>query len=142
MPKIILDGQEIYLAEEQCVTDEILTNTLLPYYPAIGGAKIQREGDTIRIVKTVGTKGNISIEDAILAEFKEANTSINSALQLTWQIKYLEIQQQLEIADLLNLQPQIQAAIDKGEEAISQIHDILNYLKETSAISSSQSMFI
>jgi hypothetical protein len=57
MPKIILDQQEISLTEEQCVSDDILINTLLPYYPSIAGAEIKRDGDTIRIVKTAGTKG-------------------------------------------------------------------------------------
>jgi len=49
MPKIILDQQEISLTEEQCVSDEILINTLLPYYPSIAGAVIKRDDDTIRI---------------------------------------------------------------------------------------------
>jgi hypothetical protein len=57
MPKIILDQQEITLTEEQCVSDEILINTLLPYYPSIAAAEIKRDGDTIKIVKTAGTKG-------------------------------------------------------------------------------------
>lgn len=57
MPKIILDQQEIMLTEEQCVSDEILINTLLPYYPSIAAAEIKRDGDIIKIVKTAGTKG-------------------------------------------------------------------------------------
>ena len=62
MPTIILEGQEISLSAEQCQTDEILKNTLLPFYPAIAGAEIKRETvggeERISLVKGVGTKGN------------------------------------------------------------------------------------
>ena len=42
---------------KQCVSDEILINTLLPYYPSIAAAEIKRDGDIIKIVKTAGAKG-------------------------------------------------------------------------------------
>lgn len=61
MPIIILEGQKILLSPEQCQTDEILRNTLLPFYPALAGAEIKRETvegeERISIIKGVGTKG-------------------------------------------------------------------------------------
>lgn len=114
MPTIYLEGQAIPLTEEQCATDEILINTLLPFYPDAARAEIKREttetGEVkITMVKGTGTKGNC------VAALKASPHRLNPALVMSWQLKNLELQGQLSVETLIALQPQIEKAITVGE---------------------------
>lgn len=78
----------------------------------------------------------------IIQEFNQAEEEINPALKLTWQLKDLERQNQLELADLLHLQPQLEEAIKQGENLISQTNKILQQLQQAQPIPSPFSLFI
>jgi hypothetical protein len=78
----------------------------------------------------------------IIQEFKQGEEEINPALKLTWQLKDLEMQNQLELADLLHLQPQLEEAIKQGENLVSQTNKILQQLQQAQPISSPFSLFI
>jgi len=78
----------------------------------------------------------------IIQEFNQAEEEINPALKLTWQLKDLERQNQLELADLLHLQPQLEEAIKQGENLVSQTNKILQQLQQAQPIPSPFSLFI
>jgi hypothetical protein len=78
----------------------------------------------------------------IIEEFNQEEEEINPALKLTWQLKDLEMQNQLELADLLHLQPQLEEAIKQGENLVSQTNKILQQLQQAQPISSPFSLFI
>jgi hypothetical protein len=78
----------------------------------------------------------------IIQEFNQEEEEINPALKLTWQLKDLEMQNQLELADLLHLQPQLEEAIKQGENLVSQTNKILQQLQQAQPISSPFSLFI
>jgi ribosome-associated translation inhibitor RaiA len=83
-----------------------------------------------------------SFSEEILQQFQQVNQTINPALELTWQLRFSELQNQLKIEDLLNLQPQISQAITQGEDTFAQIEEILKKLTQAPAVASRQSMFI
>lgn len=116
MPIVRLEGQDIPLSPEQAATDESVINTLLPYYPNLAGAEIQREirgeQEYILITQRVGTKGNAKL----LAALVQSPEQLNPAWELSLQLNALQRQERLSLDFLLALQPQIQRAIAVGEE--------------------------
>jgi len=78
----------------------------------------------------------------IIQQFNQAEEEINPALKLTWQLKDLERQNQLELADLLQLQPQLEEAIKQGEKLVLETNNLLQQLKQAQPISSPFSLFI
>lgn len=112
--KLFIEGQEISLAEEIAATDEILRNAIVSYFPEVGTADIKREQKNetveIRIVKRAGTKGNV------IKFLTDSPPAINPALQLSWQLKQLERQENLSIEYLISIQNDISQAISIGED--------------------------
>lgn len=130
MPKIILEGQEIVLPEEHCQTDETIKHVLMPFYPAIAGAAIQRQiengEEVIRIAKAVGTKG--SVLETLLA----ADDALNPALELAWQLRTLELRGDLTLNILIALQDNLDRAVTSGSDDAQTIEKVVRALKSAS----------
>ena len=90
----------------------MLRNALIPFYPDAAHAEIAREtkdGQTIvRMVKRAGTKGtNRETGTAsVLNQLIQAETGLNPALELCWQLKSLEIRGKLDLEALVSRQDQ------------------------------------
>jgi hypothetical protein len=137
MPYILMiEGQEIPIADEIAATDETLRNALTPFYPEIAHAEITRtdkDGITqIRMVKKAGTKGLGDILQTLIT----SEHQFNPALLLSWQIKMLEIQGHLNIENLLLLQDELETAITTGREWQTELDKSLNILKKSPPIPS------
>lgn len=132
---LLLEGQEIPLAEEVAATDETIRNCILPFYPEAATAQIKREevnGVTqIRMVKSAGTKGCNVLQNLLATE-----DSLNPALALSWQLKQVESQGNLDIETAIKLQPQINSAIATGSNWETEIETSLNQLKSSKPASS------
>lgn len=137
MPYILmLEGQEIPLTDEVGATDETIRACIAPFYPEAATAEITREevdGITrIRMVKRAGTKGNCYP----LHHLKASEPSLNPALALSWQLKYLEIQKGIGLEELLGFQPEISSAIALGERWGIEVKASLAHLIKCSPIPS------
>lgn len=134
---LMLEGQEIPLTDEVGATDETIRACIAPFYPEVATAEITREevdGITrIRMVKRAGTKGNCYP----LHHLRESEPSLNPALSLSWQLKYLEIQSELSLEELLKFQPKISSAIALGNQWEIEVKKSLVHLKQCSSIPSS-----
>lgn len=137
MPYILmLEGQEITLTDEVGATDETIRACIAPFYPEVATADITREEvdsiTRIRMVKRAGTKGNCYP----LHHLRESQPSLNPALALSWQLKYLEIQKKLGLEELLGFQPEISSAIAIGERWEIEVKASLAHLIKCSPIPS------
>ncbi|AFZ28592.1 hypothetical protein Cylst_6373 (plasmid) [Cylindrospermum stagnale PCC 7417] len=131
MPYILMiEGQEIPIAEEVAANDQILRDAITPFYPEIANAEITREeknGITqIRMVKKAGTKG---VGD-ILQTLIDSEHQFNPALILSWQIKMLEIQGCLNIENLILVQDELEKAITTGREWQIELEKSLHLLQQ------------
>lgn len=137
MPYIlILEGQEIPLADEVAAFDQTLRDTLTPFYPEVATADINREekdGVTlIRMVKKAGSKGGLNILQSLI----ESEQSLNPALTLSWQLKMLEVQGGMNIENLLLVQAEINSAITTGKQWETEVERSLTLLKQSPPIPS------
>ena len=137
MPYIlILEGQQIPLADEVAANNQTLRDTLTPFYPEVATADINREekdGVTlIRIVKKAGTKGGLNI----LQNLIESEQTLNPALTLSWQLKMLEVQGGMNIENLLLVQAEINSAITTGKQWETEVERSLTLLKQSPPIPS------
>ena len=134
MAIIKLEGQEIPIDEAIALDDTMLRNALTPFYPDAAHAEIAREtkdGQTIvRMVKRAGTKGtNCETGTAsVLNQLIQAETGLNPALELCWQLKSLEIKGKLDLEALVSLQDNIRTAIAQGETEVKQVEIALRLL--------------
>lgn len=137
MPYILMiEGQEIPIADEVAASDQILRDAITPFYPEIANAEITREekdGITqIRMVKKAGTKG---VGD-ILQTLIDSEHQFNPALILSWQIKMLEIQGCLNIENLILVQDELEKAITTGREWHIELEKSLHLLQQSPPIPS------
>jgi hypothetical protein len=134
MAIIKLEGQEIPIDDAIALDDTMLRNALTPFYPDAAHAEIAREtkdGQTIvRMVKRAGTKGtNRETGTAsVLNQLIQAETGLNPALELCWQLKSLEIKGKLDLEALVFLQDNIRTAIAQGETEVKQVETTLRLL--------------
>jgi hypothetical protein len=134
MAIIKLEGQEIPIDDAIALDDTMLRNALTPFYPDAAHAEITREtkdGQTIvRMVKRAGTKGtNRETGTAsVLNQLIQAETGLNPALELCWQLKSLEIRGKLDLEALVSLQDNIRTAIAQGETEVKQVEKTLRLL--------------
>jgi hypothetical protein len=114
---LVIEGQETPLDESIAANDDVLRTTIAAYMPQLANAEIQRQtqGDTVRIqmLKRAGTKGSVA---AVCQELDAAPPQLNPALSLVWQLEQLKLQKDLDIAALIALQPQIEAAYTNGQK--------------------------
>lgn len=134
MAIIKLEGQEIPIDDAIALDDTMLRNALTPFYPDAAHAEIAREtkdGHTIvRMVKRAGTKG-INRETgtaSVLNQLIQAETGLNPALELCWQLKSLEIRGKLDLEALVSLQDNIRTATSQGETEVKQVEIALRLL--------------
>lgn len=68
----VIEGQEIDLPEEIAQKDDLVKQSLQPYFPDVANALITRETTdervTIKIVKRAGSKGGRSFEELVQAK--------------------------------------------------------------------------
>jgi hypothetical protein len=134
MAIIKLEGQEIPIDDAIALDDTMLRNALTPFYPDAAHAEIAREtkdGQTIvRMVKRAGTKGtNRETGTAsVLNQLIQAETGLNPALELCWQLKSLEIRGKLDLEALVPLQKTIHTAVAQGETEVKQVEIALRLL--------------
>lgn len=112
---LVLEGQERAISQEVASSDATLRQALLPFFPELGTADIQRDPEKdgiirIRATKKAGTKGNV------LAELAVIPAEINPALHLAWQLKQREIESGANVELLLDLHDEIEVAIEGGKE--------------------------
>jgi hypothetical protein len=134
MAIIKLEGQEIPIDDAIALDDTMLRNALTPFYPDAAHAEIAREtkdGQTIvRMVKRAGTKGtNRETGTAsVLNQLIQAETGLNPALELCWQLKNLEVKGKLDLEALVSLQDDLRTAIAQGETEVKQVEIALRLL--------------
>lgn len=130
----IIEGQEISLDEAIAQDDNTLKTAISVYFPEYANAEIERKttDDTvsIRLIKKAGTKGNQ------FSELKNSSEEINPALKLGWQIKLLEIKNQISLENLITLQPEIDKAIKLGQNWETYIEKVTRSLKQQPAAKS------
>ncbi len=137
MPYIlIIEGQEIPIADEVAAFDQTLRDAFTPFYPEVATADINREekdGVTlIRMVKKAGTKGGLGILQSLI----ESEQTLNPALTLSWQLKMLEVQGGMNIENLLLVQAEINSAITTGKQWETEVERSLTLLKQSPPIPS------
>lgn len=130
----IIEGQEIPLDEAIAQDDNTLKTAISVYFPEYANAEIERQttDDTVSIhlVKKAGTKGSQ------FRELKNSSEEINPALKLGWQIKLLEIKNQISLENLITLQPEIEKAIKLGQNWETYIEKVTRSLKHQPAATS------
>jgi hypothetical protein len=143
MAVIHLEGQEIPIDDAIASDDQKLRDALIPFYPDAAQAEIAREAKEgqmiVRMVKRAGTKGISSGTGTqnVLNQLLKAESELNPALQLGWQLKQLELMGKLDLGTLLPLQDSIQKAIAQGETEVKQVETALRLLKAAQPIRAS-----
>lgn len=96
----IIEGQQIPLDETIAQDDNTLKTAISVYFPEYANAEIERQttDDTvsIRLVKKAGTKGYLT-QDVLVQNLQECRQEINPALKLSWQLKFLDIKNQITL---------------------------------------------
>ncbi|NEU75317.1 hypothetical protein PI95_022860 [Hassallia byssoidea VB512170] len=109
----IIEGQQVPIPPNTAIDDNKLRLAICTYFPEYANAEITRTttGETteIRLVKRAGTKGNC------ITELKFAPEQINPAFVLAWELKLLEIKNQLTLEVLISMRSQINQTIKMGE---------------------------
>lgn len=109
----IIEGQQVPIPPDTAIDDNKLRLAISTYFPEYANAEITRTttGETteIRLVKRAGTKGNC------ITELKLAPEQINPAFVLAWELKLLEIKDQLTLEVLISMRSQINQTIKMGE---------------------------
>ncbi len=135
----IIEGQQIPLDETIAQDDNTLKTAISVYFPEYANAEIERQttDDTvsIRLVKKAGTKGNL-IQEIPIQQLQECRQEINPALKLSWQLKFLDIKNQITLEDLITLQPEIDKAIKSGENWETYTEKVAQSLKHQPATTS------
>ena len=109
----IIEGQQVPIPPDTAIDDNKLRLAISTYFPEYANAEITRTttGETteIRLVKRAGTKGNC------ITKLKLAPEQINPAFVLAWELKLLEIKDQLTLEVLISMRSQINQTIKMGE---------------------------
>jgi hypothetical protein len=139
MAIIKFEGREIPMDETIAGNDELLKQALIPHLGAeIANATINRqqaEGQpmTVTLVKKAGPKGSEVLDWLI-----RAPEQVNPVFGLAWMIKLQEARNPLQILDVQDLQPAIEAALRTGEQEEKHTSRALSFLKKADAAVSQQ----
>lgn len=143
--KLSADGQELSLPDSIANDDAQLKAALTPFYPEMANATIRREtlgGEIIvTMTKQAGTKGaERTGAGAGAGELRpvglyleDAPQELNPALRVAWRIQYMQALDRLELEDLIELQPKIEAAYQEGQHAATFINRVAETLKNCPA---------
>ncbi|MFN6475357.1 hypothetical protein [Nostoc sp. DedQUE07] len=130
MAIIKLDGQDINIDDAIASVDEDLKSVLVPFYPQLANAEITRETNSdglmvVRMIKRAGPKGN----DAVIEFLMLSPNQLNPAIDLSWQAKQILFRNSpIELKHILDLQPQIKAAVKAGQEEKDSMARALTFL--------------
>ncbi len=87
----------------------------------------------VTLVKKAGPKGN-----AVLEALIRAPEQINPVFGLAWMLKWNEARESLQLLDLLDLQPAIEASLQRGEQEERHTRRAIGLLKKADAAASHQ----
>ncbi|MBD2772021.1 hypothetical protein [Iningainema tapete] len=134
-----IEGQQILLDETIASDDNTLKTAISVYFPEYANAEIERQttDDTvsIRLVKKAGTKGNL-IQEVTIQQLRESPFEVNPALKLAWQLKLLEIKNQITLSGLIAIQPEIDLAIKSAQSWETYTEKVTQSLKQQPAATS------
>ncbi|MEH1780877.1 MAG: hypothetical protein V7L26_17540 [Nostoc sp.] len=131
MAIIKLDGQDINIDDAIARSDEDLKSVLVPFYPQLANAQITRETTPdglliVKMIKQAGPKGN----ETTIESLKNAPNQLNPAIDLSWKAKQKFFSNSpIELKDVIDLQPQIQAALKNGQEEKESINRAKAFLR-------------
>lgn len=128
MALVKLDGQEFEIDNSIAADDNLIRQSLTPFYPAVANATINRETkddqEIITIVKRAGTKGMSTPLEQLLNSPEE----INPALRMAWRLRSLEGAEEVDPMQLIALQEQIDIAIEAGDAEAQKVEQSLRFL--------------
>lgn len=133
MAIIKLDGQDVDIDDAIASSDEDLKSVLVPFYPQLANAEITREINDdgqmiVRMIKRAGPKGN----ETPIESLKNAPNELNPTIDLAWKVKQKFFSSSsIELKDVIDLQPQIQAALKTGQEEKASINRTLAFLRNS-----------
>lgn len=134
-----IEGQQIPLDEAIASDENTLKTAISVYFPEYANAEIERQttDDTvsIRLIKKAGTKGNLT-QEVTIQQLQESPYEVNPALKLGWQLKLLEINNQITLEGLIAIQPEIDKAIKSAQSWKSYTEKIAQSLKHQPAVTS------
>jgi hypothetical protein len=137
MAIVKLDGQDINIEDAIAANDEDLKRVIVPFYPQLANAQISRETNAdglliVRMVKVAGPKGSQVVES-----LKNAPYQINPAIDLAWKARIAFFNNSpVELKDVLDLQPQIEAAVKAGNEERKSTNHALAFLVKCPPVAS------
>jgi hypothetical protein len=130
--KISADGAEFEIADDVARDDRHLREALVPFYPELANAEINRSEEDGKLIVTVtkraGTKG-AGVSDVIIA-LRAAPEEINPALVLQRRLMRIEDRGKLDLRKILRLQPEIRRAVEEGMGQIKEQGASLKQLRE------------
>ncbi|NEU71724.1 hypothetical protein PI95_003765 [Hassallia byssoidea VB512170] len=134
-----IEGQQIPLDEAIASDDNTLKTAISVYFPDYANAEIERQitDDTvsIRLVKKAGTKGNLG-QKVLIQQLQESPLEVNPALKLGWQLKLLEMKNQITLSGLIAIQPEIDKAIKSAQSWETYTEKVTQSLKQQPAATS------
>lgn len=134
-----IEGQQIPLDEAIASDDNTLKTAISVYFPDYANAEIERQitDDTvsIRLVKKAGTKGNLG-KKVLILQLEESPLEVNPALKLGWQLKLLEMKNQITLSGLIAIQPEIDKAIKSAQSWETYTEKVTQSLKQQPAATS------
>lgn len=124
------DGQSFELPDEIAGKDDMLREALRDAYPDAATATFDRKTTgVVKVVKKAGTKGA-----GVLDMLEAAPAHINPALAMRWQLVPV-IEGPEASRRLLELRPQIEAAVKAGRDEYRATQKALDVLHEAEALS-------
>jgi hypothetical protein len=130
--RISSDGVEFSFPDEIAADDDLVRQSLAPFYAELANADITRSeenGQMIVIVtKRAGTKGNNTSD--VISALRAAPEEINPALVLQDKLTQDRERGKLTLRTLLRLQPTIRQAVDQGARQIEENSAALKLLIE------------
>jgi len=145
MSLIEYEGRQIELPNEITANDEKLLEVLLPYFPELSSATIERKtGQPIKIIKQAKTKGVeedwkkelcvLLTPHSPLPSLVAAPEEPNQAVQLTWALQYDSISGCVTPLTLASRAQELSDAIALGEQELQRFRDTLKKLQLAPAI--------
>jgi hypothetical protein len=133
-----IEGQSLELPENIAVNDDAVRRAIAPLFPQIASARFERVTDKdgrteLKVTKEAGVKG--LTPETLVDTLKRCPRHINPALALSHKLQQANINQ---IEDILTLERQVEAAIQKGEYELKVTNAIFTRLLHAPAVPSSK----
>src|SRR5437763_8236309 len=129
---VIIENQRISLPEPTMSDDEV-RKMIAPFWPSAANAEIKRETKDgvleITLVKRPGTKGSGLLE--VLSSCDA--DGVNPAVAMYYRLMHVSGTDQLDLARILPLRGDIQAAIAAGQAEAQAVRQLLHALQSAAA---------